>query len=235
LAECLASIRRYTKAPHRVIVADDGSSDGTASFCRDLGVAVVTGPNAGVCWNKNRALYTVRAIFGCDPVFLLEDDCWPSTAGWEAAWCTAVAKFHHVGYALPAWRGRWRVGGDGSPEDPYRTREMTGQCTVTTGKALDEVGYLSSAFLGYGWGHVEWTERFAKAGFVDRKQLPCLRSGLALQRTKTYRNGGDVRRNRDTLFKLRKAPAELPVLPWTSLEEQMRFMHEVKSSLGLPY
>ena len=71
LEECIARILKHTKLPYRLLVADDGSPDDTAEVCRKRHIDVITGENRGVCWNKNRALYTLMNYDACDPILLL--------------------------------------------------------------------------------------------------------------------------------------------------------------------
>ena len=48
-----------------LVVADDGSSDGTLTMLRDKQVPVITGVNMGIAWNKNRALYLLSHVLRC--------------------------------------------------------------------------------------------------------------------------------------------------------------------------
>src|SRR3990167_5596233 len=78
-----------------VVVADDGSTDETPQVVASFpDVLYVRGPNKGVAWNKNRALY---ALQGCEYIALLEDDLFPVKAGWFELYETAAAfsGMHH--------------------------------------------------------------------------------------------------------------------------------------------
>ena len=61
-----------------LVVADDGSTDGTIEALRGKRVPVITGANMGIAWNKNRALFLLDRLLGCEAVILLEDDTRPT-------------------------------------------------------------------------------------------------------------------------------------------------------------
>jgi glycosyltransferase involved in cell wall biosynthesis len=234
LEECIARILKHTKLPYRLLVADDGSPDDTAEVCRKRHIDVITGENRGVCWNKNRALYTLMNYDACDPILLLEEDCWPIVDGWEKHWIEAAARWHHVGFAHPAWPANWCCGGTGTPADPWLTAEMTGQATVSGRFDILTVGYLDTRFKGYGFGHIEWTERFCKAGYMKKNRIPCMTGGLELQVVASYRNTKDIKRNLALINEIRRQPF-VYVDPWQDEEEKALLEHEVRTSFGLPY
>lgn len=187
LMKCVEAIERHTRTPFHLVVADDGSSDGSSSWARECGIPVVTGRNLGCAWNKNRALGYLLNETQCDPVLLLEDDCWPEVEGWEKEWIQAASRWGHVNYAHPN-HPEEIVRGTGTSEDPFWTRWRTGQCTVTTRESLEELGYLDTRFSGWGLEHVEWTHRHAvRAGWPYRAN-PALSSGLNLIDAGTYAN-----------------------------------------------
>src|SRR5690242_19355284 len=83
LQKCLERIRSFTRTPYQLVVADDGSEDGSAEWARAQGISVVTGQRRGVVWNRNRALAYLHEWTTCDPILMLEDDAWPAEPGWE--------------------------------------------------------------------------------------------------------------------------------------------------------
>ena len=65
-------VRALTREPDvALVIADDGSSDGTLEMLREKQVPVVTGINMGIAWNKNRALFLLSHLLGCESVILL--------------------------------------------------------------------------------------------------------------------------------------------------------------------
>lgn len=166
LQETIARVRKYTcRDDTDLVVADDGSTDGTVAMLRHDDVPVVTGVNMGIAWNKNRALYLLAQIRRCEVVLLLEDDTLPNRTGWERDWIEATSRMGHVNFA-----GDWLdkagfVGGDGTADDPIMGRQITAQCAGYSREALDWAGYFDSRFRGYGHEHVEHSRRLVRCGY----------------------------------------------------------------------
>lgn len=229
LIRTLGALTWYTCAPYFLVVAEDGGTDDTTSHMHASGITTITGKNHGVCWNKNRALYTLLQA-GADPILLLEDDCHPAQIAWEEYWLEAAPLFHHVNYVHPNWPANWCRGGSGAASDPFLSWEITGQATVTTAEALKRVGYLDTRFKGYGFGHINWTERFCKAGYINRERVPCIRGGLTMDEPPTFRNMQDVQRNYALAAELRRHPF-IFIPPWQSDAEEAEFKAEIAEGL----
>lgn len=230
LARTLSCIKTHTKTAHYLVIADDGSEDDTVELCHRHNFTVITGSNRGVCWNKNRALHTLIQ-HNADPIILLEDDCYPESAGWDVDWIKSTQRYSHVNYAHPAWPNDWCRGGSGTSEDPWVSWEITGQATITTREALLRVGYLNPVFVGYGYGHIEWTERFCKAQYMPRNAVPCIRCGLALESDETFKNVADVHRNYWLAARLRQVPFSY-CPPWCCEEEKTVLETEIQQGLA---
>ena len=162
----LAAIAAHTQAPYHLVVADDGSTDGSADWCRENGYSVMTGPNGGPGINKNRALFYLMTQTLCDPILLLEEDFRPNAPGWEAPWTQAAKLWHHVNVFLSEW-DQWfgedkKAGHAGTAADPIWWAGFTGQCTAVSREALGKVGYIDPLLRGFGEEHVEWTRRFGR-------------------------------------------------------------------------
>ncbi len=83
VAECLAALLAQTVLPERIVLVDNGSSDGTAEHLRALGlldsplldflrIEVNQGGTSGFCAGIERALQG-----GCDWVWMMDDDAEP--------------------------------------------------------------------------------------------------------------------------------------------------------------
>jgi glycosyltransferase involved in cell wall biosynthesis len=191
LQRCVSEIARHTRVPYSLVIADDGSSDGTAAWARGRGIPVVTGFRRGIAWNKNRALYCFQQHTDCDPILLFEDDTWPIKKGWDTVWVAAALRWQHVNYCYGFDR-RNPPRGAGTEEDPFQCPAFGGHCTITTKRALGEVGFLDPRFVGYGWEHVEWTHRFrlryGEDWGIPEGMLPCLDYGVRATWPKSFSN-----------------------------------------------
>jgi glycosyltransferase involved in cell wall biosynthesis len=157
-------IRQHTKHEFELVVADDGSGDGTAEALRAAGCRVISGPNMGVCWNKNRGLFFLKEVAKCDVVLMIEDDTYPIKDSWEDVWLNASERYGHIGLAGDWFRASF-VSGAGTLAEPYVSPDISGQCEGFSRESLAFVGYLDTRFKGYGVGHAEHSMRFLRAGY----------------------------------------------------------------------
>ena len=165
LGETIDQVRMFTRHPNAVlVVADDGSSDGTLAMLRDKQVPVITGINMGIAWNKNRALFLLSQMLGCETVILLEDDTRPNRHDWELAWIQACQRWGHVNFAGD-WLKEHFLSGTGTVDDPVHSKIVTAQCSAYSRAALTFGGYFDPRFRGYGHEHVEHTRRLVRVGY----------------------------------------------------------------------
>jgi glycosyltransferase involved in cell wall biosynthesis len=236
LKKVVAAIQALTVAPYRLIVADDGSSDGTAEWCRNNGIRVVSGMNRGVCWNKNRALYALHQQ-GCDPILLIEDDIFPIELGWEEHWRIATQRWGHVSYAHPKLLP-WLIAGSGTALDPYQNAKASAQCASIGAGHIAQLGYFDTRYKGYGVGHVEWTGRAHRLGIgfvqavnrdgVNVRANLYIHGGLQHDDAPSYRNKASVLRNLE-LLQVTKREA-IYRNPWCDEEERLLFLEEQQAS-----
>ena len=123
--------------------------------------------------------------------------------------------------------------GSGTVDDPYQCYAFGGCCTITTRRALAEVGFLNTRFIGYGWGHVEWTHRYRLRyrdnwGLAD-KTVPCLNHGVRIAgRVETYRNEEDFERNKKLYAEIRAHREDEDYrVPWGNDDEATRLKCEI--------
>lgn len=165
LHETITRVRRLTQhVPASLVVADDGSTDGTLGMLDALGVGYVSGANTGIAWNKNRALFLLADVLACDVVILLEDDTRPARLGWETPWMQLTARIGHVNVAMDHLRDHFLYG-SGTPADPIGSSVITAQCTAFSREALRWGGYFDPRFRGFGHEHVEHSIRLSRLGY----------------------------------------------------------------------
>jgi len=219
-------------------VADDGSVDGTADLVRSGGVTLVTGPNMGIAWNKNRALFLLAAIRHCDAVILLEDDSSPTVDGWEQEWLRAIQLWGHANLAGDWFRDSF-IGGTGTADDPILSTNVSAQCSGFSRNALLYGGYFDSRFRGYGHEHVEHTRRLMRVGYggtyeeMDGAVRPIyklLQSRINVTNPTSFSNQPDRDRNwlicRELLFD------EAYRMPWRDDAELLQFRAEIAAAVG---
>jgi hypothetical protein len=223
LIECVQRIRALVKVPYRLVVADDGSTDGTVAWCRKNKVPVVAGSHRGIAWNKNRLLNRLMQT-DAEIFVLLEDDTHPTASDWLVPWLQATRVWGHMNYC----RNSPDFGvyaGNGTPLDPFLCTIISAQCSTATRAAIEHVGYFDPRFRGYGFEHTEWSWRMGRAGFWGAKVRMALSYGLHEAECQTYYNQEQVVENK----KLMDTIADEAVYrdPWHDGAEEKLFMREV--------
>ena len=168
LDRLLTEVKRTTVQQHFVVVCDDGSQDNTESICNRHKVPRVGGKNMGIAWNKNRALYALFERKKCEAVIIMEDDIAILKDGWDLRWREAISIFGHVNFLndelLRGREGRL-ISGDGSYENPFIAKFITGPCMGIAQECFEKSGYFHPDFIGYGEEHIEFTRRCGRYGF----------------------------------------------------------------------
>ncbi len=170
LQECLTRLRAMTTAPHDLLVADDGSTDGTLDYLREQRVPVVTGQNRGIAWNKNRALFTLMDR-GHDVILLLEDDTFPDEPDWLPFWAALVAQWGHANYAGKWWPAGTFGRGEGTVDQPWFCNSTTAQISGFRRDVVAAVGYLDTRFRRFGHEHTEHSGRIIRAGYGGNQRI----------------------------------------------------------------
>jgi glycosyltransferase involved in cell wall biosynthesis len=204
LNDTIDRVRRFTRERGAAfVVADDGSDDGTLAMLRDKQVPFITGVNMGIAWNKNRALFLLSHVLGCETVILLEDDTQPASAGWETEWMDAARRWGHVNYAAD-WIQDHFESGAGTAADPVLSQAVTAQCSAYSREALTYGGYYDPRFTGYGHEHVEHTRRLMRAGYggideqangVERVRYFMVKGDLTVVSSRSYFDSVQEARN----------------------------------------
>ena len=237
LEGCVSRVQEFTSHPFHLVVADDGSTDATASLCAQRKILSITGPNMGIAWNKNRALFFLHQILECDVIILIEDDCYPNDPGWEREWIAGVEKWGHINYG-GAWFREKILSGTGQVESPLLSASLSGQCAAFSHHALSVCGYMDPRFKGYGYEHAEHSSRLVRAGFggemrmTERGELDphyyLLAADLTVLSDESYRDEESLAANWITWTRMYGDPVYRH--PWTTKDEFRQFRREMKSA-----
>lgn len=231
LKRTLDGILHYTRHPYTLIVADDGSPDGTLDLLRSRQIPHVAGPNRGIAWNKNRALFHLQEVARCDVILLLEDDVAPRHDGWEASWIEASRRWGHVNLAGP-WFANLFESGTGTTDDPVLSTVLTGQCSGFSREALHTVGYMDTRFGRYGYEHCDHSERLLKSGFggqVDPARYYLVKSDLAIAGVEEeYRSELDAGAR---IYNALRADTSIYRPAWRTRDELQRLLSEVSRTV----
>ncbi len=238
LSDTIDRVRTFTRHPGAMlVVADDGSTDGTLAMLRDKQVPVITGLNMGIAWNKNRALFLLSHMLHCETVILLEDDTQPNRTGWEQDWIEAVGRWGHVNHAAD-WMREHFVSGAGTALDPIRSRMVTAQCSAYGRDALTYGGYFDPRFRGYGHEHVEHTRRMLRVGYggtderIDGEEVVryfMINGALTVVTSHSYFDSAEEQRN---LQLARTIMGEQGYrAPWGADAELRQFRSETESAM----
>ncbi|MGI4813217.1 MAG: glycosyltransferase [Janthinobacterium lividum] len=234
LWECIDAIQRHTLTPYALIVADDGSSDGTVYMLRKRNIPFITGQNKGIAWNRNRGLFWLHDVRKCQTIISIEDDCRPTYDGWECIWIDAVTRWGHINNATSGVEIYLRSG-SGTSEDPFRSGMLSGQCTAFSAKAFNEVGYQDSRFGRYGHEHVEHTLRFLRLGYGgtpsqasgEPDEFLLLKSGIETSFGESCRDEQSIHENGAVFQQIRDDVTYRN--PWRGVGERSVFMAEIQA------
>jgi glycosyltransferase involved in cell wall biosynthesis len=239
VSQTIDRVRAFTRqSGAAMVVADDGSSDGTGALLRDKQVPVITGLNMGIAWNKNRALFLLSQMLCCETVILLEDDTQPTRAGWEAEWIRGAMRWGHLNFAGD-WMSEYFLSGVGTVTDPVCSHMVTAQCSVYSRAALTFGGYFDPRYKGYGHEHVDHSRRLVRVGYggtdkqVDGQEQVryySIKSDLTVVSTQSFFDEAQAQHN------LQVAHATMGEqhyrAPWRDETQMRQFRSETESAMS---
>lgn len=161
-----------------LIVADDGSTDGTVEYLHDLEVDEVViikiyNKAARIAGQTNSILLAADAVdfdFGikCD------DDVYFSGRGWDTGYYRAAVKsgFGHLVYHNSSWKSTNQDQRRGDLRSQATPEEAMGCLWTFTPRVLDDVGFFDErAFPVRGHSHLDFTTRAVRMGFNQAPSL----------------------------------------------------------------
>ncbi len=237
LEKCISDVQRFTDQPFRLVIADDGSTDGTEIVCARVGVPLICGRNMGIAWNKNRALCFLHKVVDCDVIILLEDDTHPNHTGWQNDWVAGAKKWGHVNFG-GFWFGASSVSGTGEIASPLLSPFLSGQCAAFSREALLVCGFMDPRFKAYGYEHAEHSARLVRAGFggemrmTERGQLDPhfyqLAADLTVASDESYRDEESMAANWIAWTRMYRDPVYR--LPWRTTAELLQLWREIRNA-----
>jgi glycosyltransferase involved in cell wall biosynthesis len=166
IAECIESIRKQQDQlqglPLEIIVADDGSGDGTPGIAEEKGAQVLRLPHRGSAAAKNAALARAKYEY----IFFLDAD--DRAAGTALNDLLQAIRANGDDLAVFAKARDFCREADGSGKEQFSSRTYSGclpGCSLIRRQAFQKVGLFNE---GLKTGEtVDWLERFRESG------LPC--------------------------------------------------------------
>lgn len=162
----VAHWRRRMPPGSVLVVVDDASDDPVSDID---GATVIRNPyRLGVAMSKNR---TIAALmdFGCDHLFLADDDVHPVHADWWKSYVESPEP-----HLSAQWRNRGKL--DIVDDRHYQVVFPRGVMLYATRGVIDKVGGMDSSYGAFGGEHVEWQVRIFEAGLTTWKFADVLAS-----------------------------------------------------------
>lgn len=216
IGPCLDALRANTPMPHRTVVVDNASTDGTLDIVKARYPeveAVQTGSNLGVSKGNNLVL----ARYDADLYVMLNPDT-EVRAGWLEALveeADADLRIGIVGGKLLYPDGRIQhVGGEAAhtgprhygtfaPGDSYNEAKdvdfVTLACGLIKREVIERIGYLDEAYTPFYYEDADYCFRARAAGFRVRYTPRCVvthHEGATMQRSISVAKARILERNR---------------------------------------
>ncbi len=173
LKVCLNSWKR-TKGDHEwtVIIADDGSNDGTQNYIKtEFSDAILIQNDRSGVHNQVNSILKELTKLDFDLCFKIDDDIEFLKSGWDQLYYNKAKEtgYWHLVYSEPNWAKEQEL------KEPVRDKGLIGNNNLlnvhgffyTISKdMLEKVGYFDVENFGFrGMGHVDYTARACRAGF----------------------------------------------------------------------
>lgn len=143
----------------KIVVIDD------ASDIPLIGATERFDVNKGIAGAKNACL---RHLYGCDHIFLFDDDCFPIVHGWEKPYIESGMNHMCLSFELNASGQRLShsVYVKEKKERYWIYNAPNGCMLYLRGEVLDVVGGMDERFGKWGHEHVAWSNRIHNAGLT---------------------------------------------------------------------
>jgi len=232
LIDLIDKIIKYTKSNYRIVVCDDGSTDGTIEYLEKNNISVIGKINKGIAWNKNRGIFYFTNLVRAKYIILMDDDICPYISGWDYEWILACQRVGHINYIPDGGK----ILSSHSEINASRLGVASwvgGMIIAQSASAILNVGYMDIRYGRYGHEHVDFSIRFLRAGFGGalckinnelHNRFYVIRSGVLLKEVPSSGSREDYIKNEILLKTLINDP--IYRLPWRSDEEMEEFLNE---------
>jgi glycosyltransferase involved in cell wall biosynthesis len=151
-----------------VVVADDGSTDGTLKYLKSINCDIIINNRRGIHHQTN-SIFKYCENLDFEIGFKIDDDLLFKKSGWDDLYCESSKTFDHLVFHDPLWK---RVKHKKEPiildnlECKAHWDDTQGALWTFTPKVIATVGYFDLKNFGLcGFGHRDYTFRCCKAGF----------------------------------------------------------------------
>lgn len=181
LKQCLEGFLKSRNPRHdwTVIVADDGSRDGTVAYLERFPLDVlILNQRRGVAEQTNQML-DFLADQPFDYCFKCDDDLLFLASGWDDLYISAIRDsglehlaFDHPEFNVGEWCKPYRLPQPvrrGPLLARVRAEGVKGCFYTITPRVLDQVGYLDSLHFFHGCEHIDYYLRCGRAGLADHE------------------------------------------------------------------
>lgn len=161
-----------------LVVADDGSTDGTLDYLRDLEidgctVVVVANQRRTIAGQTNSLLATALLV-NPDLAFKADDDTFFAESGWDDLYMNAVRSsgFDHLIYHNAEWKPPHHELENDGLKSSVGVLDAMGCFYTFTPRVVADIGYFDEVnFPVRGHSHIDWSARACRAGYNEEQHV----------------------------------------------------------------
>ncbi len=178
-------VTRNTNYSWKLIIADDGSTDGTKDYLMNIdydNILLIFNERKGVSVQTNKIFKELNYL-SYDICFKCDDDIIFTKNGWDDLYCKSIlnSPIKHICYENSNFNvGDWCKDGilkeqiikeiNGCKFIARTDIKYTKGCFYTITKDIqDKIGYMDSHNFFHGYEHIDYTIRCSRKGFNNKK------------------------------------------------------------------
>lgn len=162
---CVQEWKKFLPSDCKFIVIDDNSDDPfpNADYRFEK--------NAGIAVAKNKC---IELLSDCEHIFLVDDDVWPLSHSWFVPYITS--KQPHLCFTFQTGSTLISTIKSIDGELLKSSTAVRGCMMYFHRSVFERVGGFRTDFVGYGWEHIEITNRIYNAGLTTERYLDVVHS-----------------------------------------------------------